>query len=155
MKMGCPSDSMIKKRETKQDLVKQTRLFEVFSKHIKSSFNQFSSFSSKYRIDGYCYNDKEIVCWVECKWYNNNAHCLLNVPKFNELIQLSETTMLPSYLVFREHNKWGFILLHDGNNIICSYTTKLMGGTPKGRTPNIDDVEPLICLDKSNIEWGN
>ena len=42
---------MIQKRETKEDLVKQKRLLEVFSKHIKSDFNQFSSFSKKYRID--------------------------------------------------------------------------------------------------------
>lgn len=146
---------MIQKRETKEDLVKQKRLLEVFSKHIKSDFNQFNSFSKKYRIDGYCYRDKDITCWVECKWYNKNAHCFLNVPKFNELIQLSKNTMLPSYLVFREYDRWGYILLHDGNNIVCNYTTKLIGGTPKGRIVNDDDIEPLIVLNKNNIEWGN
>ena len=63
--------------------------------------------------------------------------------------------MLPSYLVFREYDRWGYILLHDGNNIVCNYTTKLIGGTPKGRIANDDDIEPLIVLNKNNIEWGN
>ena len=148
---------MIKIRETKEDLIKQTRLFEVFSRHLNLSFNQFSSFSKKYRIDGYCYDikSKDIVCWVECKWYNNKAHCFLNVPKFNELISLSEVTSLPSYLLFREHNRWGYVLLHDGDKVVCDYKTKLMGGTPKGRVANSDDIEPLIAINKSNIVWGS
>ena len=148
---------MIQKRETKQDLKKQQRLFEVFSKRMNLSYNQFSSFSKKYRIDGYCYDDKDkkIACWIECKWYNKKAHCFLNVPKFKELVKLSETTLLPSYLLFREHEKWGYILLHSGKNITCKYTVKLMGGTPKGRTPNDDDIEPLIILNKEDIVWGN
>jgi len=148
---------MIHKRETKTDLIKQKRLFEVFSKHLSSSYNQFSSSSKKYRIDGYCYNpvDTNIICWVECKWYNKKAHCFLNVPKFKELITLSETTLLPSYLLFREYKRWGYIPLHNGRNIVCDYKVKLAGGTPEGRVPNDDDIEPLISLSRDNIVWGN
>jgi len=148
---------MIQKRETKIDLKKQTRLLEVFSNHLNVEFNQFSSFSKKYRIDGYFYDKKtkNITAWVECKWYNNKAHCFLNVPKFEELISLSRVTNLPSYLLFREYEKWGYILLHDGKKVVCSYNTKLLGGTPKGRVPNDDDIEPLITLSRDNIIWGN
>tara|TARA_R110002074_G_scaffold299362_4_gene470878 strand:+ start:221 stop:667 length:447 start_codon:yes stop_codon:yes gene_type:complete len=148
---------MIQKRETKDDLIKQTRLLEVFSKQLNLQFNQFSSFSKKYRIDGYCYDihSKNISCWVECKWYSNKAHCFINVPKFNELISLSKSTSLPSYLLFREYNRWGYILLHDGRNIVCNYEIKLMGGTPNGRIANDDDIEPLIILSRENIVWGN
>ena len=120
-------------------------------------FSQFSSYSKKYRIDGFLY-DKEtndITAWVECKWYNKIAHCFLNVPKFKELIYLSETTKIPSYLLFREFDKWGYICLHDGYKIKCSYKIKLTGGTPKGRIVNYDDFEPLVILDKKNITWGN
>ena len=146
---------MARKRETKQDLIKQKRLFEVFSKHMGLKFNQFSSFSGKYRIDGYCYYGENISCWVECKWYNNKAHCFLNIPKFKELILFSKLTLLPSYLLFREYRKWGYILLHDGKSIVCDYKIKLMGGTPEGRKPNDDDIEPLIILNRANIVWGN
>ena len=148
---------MIHKRETIRDLVKQKRLFEVFSKYMNLGYIQFPSFSKKYRIDGCCYDSKTkaIACWIECKWYSKEAHCFLNVPKFNEIIGLSQTTSLPSYLLFREFGKWGYILLHDGEKIACSYTVKLTGGTPKGRIANDDDTEPLIVLDKANIRWGN
>ena len=147
---------MIRIRETEEDLRKQKRLFEVFSKQKKLYYSQFSSFSKKYRIDGFCYDqNKNIKCWVECKWYNNNAHCYLNVPKFKELIDLSETTLLPSYFLFREYDRWGYIMIHDGFNIVCKYNTKLTGGTPNGREANPDDIEPIIVLNKENIIWGN
>jgi hypothetical protein len=147
---------MVTRRETKEDTDKQKRLFEVFSKKFNLKFNQFSSFSKKYRIDGYCYDDEnKINCWIECKWYTNKAHCFLNVPKFNELISLSELSKLPSYLLFREYDKWGFILLHNGKEIVCSYEIKRAGGTPKNRIENDDDIEPLIILNKKDVVWGN
>ena len=148
---------MVQKRETEEDLKKQKRLLDVFSKKLNTNYNQFSSFSKKYRIDAYLYDEqhKNIRAWVECKWYNNKAHCFLNVPKFKELISLSEMTNLPSYLLFREHNRWGYILLHDGLSVSCTYETKLLGGTPKGRVSNDDDVEPLVAINKRHIIWGN
>jgi hypothetical protein len=146
---------MIKKRETAGDLIKQERLFKVFSEHIGSGFGQFPSFQ-KYRIDGFCYNieSKDIVCWVETKWYKGRAHLFLNVPKFNELISLSESTALPSYLLFREYDKWGYVCIHDGKRTVCDYKTKLAGGTPKDKPVNSDDIEPLIILNRSGIIWG-
>ena len=58
-------------------------------------------------------------------------------------------------VLFREHDKWGYILIHDGKQIVCNYSVKLLGGTPNGRVPNEDDIEPLIALNKKNIVWGN
>ena len=148
---------MIQKRETKEDLKKQRRLLEVFSNLCEVDFNQFPSFSKKYRIDGYLYDKrtKDIISGVECKWYNGKAHCFLNVPKFQELVSLSSISGLPSYLLFREYDKWGYILIHDGKQIVCNYSVKLLGGTPNGRVPNEDDIEPLIALNKKDIVWGN
>jgi len=91
--------------------------------------------------------------WIECKWYRREAHCYLNVPKFNELLLLSERTNVPSYLVFREYKRWGYIMLHDGSNIVCKYSVKILGGTPKNRVQNGDDIEPLIVLDRDDIIW--
>lgn len=148
---------MVRFRETTEDLIRQKRLFEVFSNSLNVNYKQFSSYSKKYRIDGFCYNSntKDIINWVECKWYTTKAHCYLNIPKFKELIDLSEITSLPSYFLFREYERWGYILLHDGKKIRCNYKVKLAGGTPKGRVVNEDDIEPLILLDTNNIVWGN
>jgi hypothetical protein len=77
----------------------------------------------------------------------------LNVPKYAELINLSEMTGLPSYFVFREQGKWGYIVLHTGSNKAATFSVIQTGGTPKGRTPNPDDIEPLIKFDKSCIQW--
>jgi hypothetical protein len=143
-------------RETEADKKRQTRLFEVFSSHKELNFGQFSSSNKKYRIDGYLYDEsKNIRAWVECKWYNNRAHCFLNVPKYKELISLSSTTTQPSFLLFREHNKWGYICLHTGLEKGATYDIRLTGGTPKGRVINEDDIEPLVVLHKKFITWGN
>ena len=148
---------MVRFRETTEDLIRQKRLFEVFSKRLNVNYKQFSSYSKKYRIDGFCYhsNTKDIASWVECKWYSSKAHYYLNIPKFKELIQLSDITLLPSYFLFREYERWGYILLHDGKKMRCNYKVKLAGGTPKGRVVNEDDIEPLIVLDTKNVVWGN
>jgi len=143
-------------RETKKDRVKQTRLLDVFSSKLDCAYGQFKSTSNKYRIDGYLYDDdKNIKAWVECKWYNKKAHLFINPPKFIELTNLSEKTKLPSYFLFREGDFWGYILIHDGNEIVCNYTVRLCGGTPQGREVNDDDVEPLIVLAHDDIIWGN
>ena len=138
-------------RETEEDKRKQRRLFEVFAKHKGMNFKEFSPKSGKYRIDGFLYNhNNTITAWVECKWYNGKAHLYLNVAKYNELISLSNISDAPSYLLFREGNRWGFVKIGD-----CGGKIKLAGGTPKGRKPNKDDVEPLVCLDREDIIWGN
>jgi len=142
-------------RETSLDRQKQTRLFEVFSEKMNMSFNQFSSKSFKYRIDGYLYKDKIIKGWVECKWYSNKALLFINVPKYQELVNLSEMTGVPSYLLFREGDKWGVIIIHDGKNRVAKYEVKLLGGTPVNRVKNPDDIEPLMVLDRKQIRWGN
>ena len=143
-------------RETTEDRVKQTRLLDVFSSELDCAYGEFKSTSNKYRIDGYlCDSEKNIKAWVECKWYTNKAHLFINPPKFLELINLSEKTKLPSYFLFREGDFWGYILIHDGNEITCNYTVRLCGGTPQGREINDDDVEPLVTLAYDDIIWGN
>jgi len=144
-------------RENNDDLRKQERLFEVFSEKLGLDYIQFPSTGKKYRIDGclYSLDDGSVRAWVECKWYSGNAHCFLNPPKYNELIILGGLYKIPSYLVFREFDRWGYICLHDGDRVFCDYKLRVSGGTPQGRIPNNDDIEPLVCLNKDKIIWGN
>ena len=142
-------------RETPEDRRKQTRLFEVASKRNGLKFKQFKSSSNKFRIDGFFYDDDlNIKLWAECKWYSGKAHLYLNMAKFNELVYLSEYSKCQSILLFREYDNWGFVVIHDGNKIKCDYEVKLLGGTPKGRVINDDDIEPLIKINRNNIIWG-
>lgn len=143
-------------RETEQDKLHQTKLLEAFAKFKKLSYNQFPSNSGKYRIDGYLYdNDNNIKAWVECKWYSKEAYCYLNIPKYNELLQLSINTSQPSYLLFRVPGRWGWITIHTGHELGAEYKIQHKGGTQKGRATNVDDVEPLVVLDKKYIVWGH
>jgi len=138
-------------RETKQDRINQERLFKVFAEKKGWKYRMFPSTAKKYRIDGYFYDDKNNVkCWVECKWYSGKAYLMLNVPKYNELKSLTASTFYPSILLFREGDKWGWIVVGSSKPKI-----KVMGGTPKGRTPNEDDIEPLVVFNRSDIVWGN
>ena len=59
-----------------------------------------------------------------------------------------------SFLVFHELGKWGFICLHNGKRLTCKYQVKLMGGTPKGKPANHDDIEPLIVLSRKDVVWN-
>ena len=145
---------MIRKRENDQDKQNQKVLFDRFSRHLEMTYGQFSSFSKKYRIDGFVKDvEDNVTGWVECKWYKKKAYCWLNLPKYNELITLAEITGQPSYLVFRIPGKLGYIKLHDGETKTCSYTVKVTGGTQWGRFKNEDDIEPLICLGQKQIVW--
>ena len=95
-----------------------------------------------------------VVGWVEAKWYTGKAHLYLNVPKFDELVRLAEISKAPSFLVFREGDRWGYVRVHDGEKIVCEYIVKLAGGTPKGRVKNDDDIEPLVVISRKSITWG-
>ena len=152
---------MTQMRETAQDKVREEKLLRIMSEHLGCHYWQNPNLI-KYRLDGWFYKPKfegdnkgSMVGCAECKWYGDGktAFCALNVPKYAELINLSEMTGLPSYFVFREQGKWGYIVLHTGSNKAATFSVIQTGGTPKGRTPNPDDIEPLIKFDKSCIQW--
>lgn len=140
-------------RETKQDRSNQERLFIALSEKVGCQFKQFQS-NGKYRIDGYLYNGRKIIAWIECKWYNSKAFCGLNVPKYEELVSLSERHKIPSYLLIREGDKWGAILIHDGEQVRAETMLMHTGGTPPGRKANPDDIEPIVKFENTAIKWG-
>lgn len=153
---------MITMRETKADKSHEERLLIAMARHLGCTHKQSPNLK-KYRLDGWFHNGAEpdsrgdMLGWAECKWYGDNkkAFCALNVPKYMEMVNLSQTTMLPSYFIFRENNRFGYIVVHDGLMHRAKFKVSQAGGTAKGRQPNPDDIEPLIMFDKSEIIWGN
>jgi len=150
---------MIQMRETQRDRHKENKLLYAMASHLGCQYKQSPNIN-KYRIDGWFYNNgisgNEMMGWAECKWYGDGkkAYCALNVPKYGELINLSKLTLLPSYFIFREEGRFGYIIVHDGTMHRAKFKVMQAGGTAKGRTPNADDIEPLIMFDKSEIKWG-
>jgi len=141
-------------RETEQDKSNQSRILDAFAKKFNLQYLEFSSFSNKYRIDACFWKDGDIVAWAECKWYTNKAHLMLNVPKYLELYHLSTHTGLPSYLLFREGDRIGSIIINNPKrNTKASKKIILGGGTQKGRQKNSDDIEPLIKFTEEEIIW--
>lgn len=151
---------MIAMRENSSDRIKEQKLLGSMADFLKCNYMQSPNLK-KYRIDGWFHKGEqstsrgEMIGWAECKWYGDGkkAFCALNVPKYMELIHLSETTLLPSYFIFREQGKFGYIVIHDGVMHRAKFTVWQTGGTAKGRTPNSDDIEPLIMFDKQEIKW--
>lgn len=142
-------------RETKQDKRNELKLIKAFANLTSLNYQQNMT-HTKYRIDGWLYdNNKSVKAWLECKWYGDNkkAYLAMNPPKFKELVLLSMITGVKSYFIIREHGRWGYIKIHSGNEITAKYSTVIAGGTPKGRKPNPDDIEPLIKFDYSQVRW--
>ena len=146
-------------RETKEDLKHEGMLANTMAEIL---YAKASKAHAKYRIDGWFHQNKNLIGWFECKWYSqgHKAFAMLNVPKFKELVDLAELTGKPSYFLMREKQgpdvpgRMGYILIHDGKKIQCQYECKIAGGTPPGRKPLPDDVEPLIIFSYSEIVWA-
>jgi hypothetical protein len=149
---------MIHKRETEADRSKELKLLRVMADHLQCNYKQNPN-TYKYAIDGWFYSKTDnpqkglMMGWAECKWYSAKAHCFLNVAKYSELMGLSRCSVLPSYFVVREPGRWGYLELHDGFNQLGEVICVHEGGTPKGREPNEDDIEPLIKLNSDLIKW--
>lgn len=152
---------MIAMRETSSDRSHEQRLLVAMARRLKSQYKQSPNLK-KYRLDGWFHDGKEpdsrgnMIGWAECKWYGDGkkAFCALNVPKYMEMVHLSQTTMLPSYFIFREEKRVGYIVVHDGIMHRAKFKVVQTGGTAKGRTPNPDDIEPLIMFEKQEIQWA-
>ena len=153
---------MINMRETPTDRVKEKKLLSAMASTLNCQYSQSPNLK-KYRIDGWFHDGKDstskgkMLGWAECKWYGDGktAFCALNVPKYMELVQLSLITMLPSYFIFREDGRFGYLVVHDGIMPRAKFDVMQDGGTAKGRTPNPDDIEPLIKFHKKHIVWNN
>ena len=131
-------------RETSSDRSREQRLLAAMAKRLGCQYKQSPNLK-KYRLDGWFHNGQdcdsrgEMIGWAECKWYGDGktAFCALNVPKYAELINLSEMTGLPSYFVFREQGKWGYIVLHTSSNKAATFSVIQTGGTAAAPTITI------------------
>ena len=148
---------MIIKRETPDDRKREERLLQVMAEHLGFSYKQNPN-TNKYKIDGWFYHDQGggkglLAGWAECKWYTGKPHLFLNVPKYMELIDLARVSGVPSYFIVRKKSSWGYAVLHDGHSISAKVFPVVDGGTPPGREPNEDDIEPLIMVVEESVRW--
>lgn len=137
-----------------EKLAQENALLKALANYIGAdNYAKFADHSRKYRIDGCLYNNnKQVVAFAECKWYTSHSYLWINIPKYNEMKLLCETTGLNGYFVFREPSKCGFLTLFRGSRQITPHKTIWAGGTPKHRDTQHDDYEPLLQLERK-IEW--
>ena len=146
-------------RETNEDKDNQTVILDTLSAHLKCQYTQVETLG-KYKIDGWLHSGKNtnVLGFVECKWYGKIGFYGLNLPKYIEGCLLAQYARVPFYYAIRVpggdgRNRFGFITLHDGlwspsDPVSITHT----GGTQKGRQPNWDDVEPMVMLNKDDIQ---
>lgn len=135
--------------ETSTSRSQEATLLNALARHLGLQYKQFPKCSGKYRIDG-CLVDvgMRIGAWAEAKWYpTRNPYLAMNVPKYLELLALSERFSVPAYFVFRIPGEWGYCSVEDIKEI------KWAGGTPAHREANDDDFEPLVFFDKTKVKW--
>jgi hypothetical protein len=145
------------KRETPDDRKREERLLQVMADHLGLSYKQNPN-TNKYKIDGWFLHDQGygkglLAGWAECKWYTGKPHLFLNVPKYMELIDLARVSGVPSYFIVRKESSWGYAVLHDGYSLSAKVFPVVDGGTPPGREPNEDDIEPLIMIFEEHVRW--
>ena len=140
-------------RETDGDLKKEVRILKRTAHHFGMEWFSFPSNQGKYRIDGYLYEGNMIRYWVECKWLSGEGFKSLNVPKYVEGCGLARETSCPFLYVFRAPGKLGYITVHSGVWSDAGAQFLLAGGTPPGRDPNWDDIEPMAMFNNAPITW--
>jgi hypothetical protein len=155
-------------RETVEDKKKEEVILRALVWHFnKQNVNQNESHSyqqvmthGKYKIDGWVYNQNaEITHWVECKALSKEGFYGVNFPKYIEGVNLARESGLPFLYAFcvksqKGNKKIGYFTVHNGIWEDCKQNLNRCGGTPPGRSPNWDDIEPMMMfIDATEINW--
>lgn len=137
-------------RETPEDKQREGLILAALAKYAKRDFQQVMTLG-KYKIDGWLLQGNEVKAWAECKWLTKTGFYGLNVPKFIEGCQLAKYTHIPFIYAFRDPEGYGYIMVHDATWPVASTTFRLAGGTQAGRSPNWDDIEPMMLFNERDI----
>ena len=147
-------------RETAADLQAEAEILDLYCSRYGFSWRKLGN-GGKYRIDAVI-TDGDVVCaWVEVKDYRNRKPYLgLNVPKFMEGVQLSQFTGLPFLLILRHTLDQGDEqIVRLGALNLCENGMQrdgllvMAGGTPPGRQPLPDDIEPMYRFHLADVCW--
>jgi len=139
-------------RETQSDLKNEADILGRFCQSMKCEWAKLGN-GGKYRIDSVLFRGNIPVAWVEVKDYKAGLFLGLNVPKYIEGCELSNYTQIPFFLLFRHEGEIGYLKIHNGAWPHAEARLLMAGGTPKGRQPLPDDVEPMFLFDDSQVEW--
>jgi hypothetical protein len=140
-----------KLRETPADLKREAAVLDAFAEKWKCSWRKLGN-GGKYRIDAVMYRGKDVMAFVEVKCHAT-SFVGLNVPKYMEMINLGQTTAIPCYFLIKRGDQYGYVSVWDHVWKGSSPKLRMAGGTPPGREPLPDDVEPMMMFSDSDITW--
>lgn len=141
------------KRETEDDLRKEAGLLDHFCKMRDIEWKKLGN-GAKYRIDAVLLKGKDVVGWAEVKNYDAGLFLGLNVQKYIEGCALAQETEKPFLFIFSHNRRVGYLKVHGGGAYSdLEKRLKYCGGTPKGRMPLPDDIEPMFLFDEKDVRW--
>lgn len=141
------------KRETQDDLNAEAEILDYIAKKSDCEWRKLGN-GGKYRIDAVMHSGGDVRAWFEVKDYKRSLFLGLNVPKYIEGCNLATATAIPFIFGFRYEGKVGIIKIHGGGPFEdVSPQLRMAGGTPKGRKPNPDDVEPMYMFSEDDVRW--
>jgi hypothetical protein len=139
-------------RETDADLAKEAEILDHLSSKWKCEWCKLGN-GGKYRIDAVLHRGPKIVAWVEVKAHGT-SFVGLNIPKYQEGMTLARDTEAPFVFAFSRDSKIGWIKVHGGGAWSdVTPNLRMAGGTPKGRKPLPDDIEPMMMFNETDISW--
>ena len=139
-------------RETEDDLRAEREILTDLAIRWRCNWRKLGN-GGKYRIDAVLEREREIMMWVEVKDYSHDRFVGMNIPKYMEGCQLAALTGHPFYQIIRVDGRLGIVRIHDGLTSMAPPKYMIAGGTPVGREPLPDDIEPMAMFDKSLIRW--
>lgn len=140
-------------RETPQDLKREAEILDALCHKFKCDWKKLGN-GGKYRIDAVLHRGAVVDAFAEVKDYKTALHLYMNVPKYLEGMRIAEATQKPFLFIVRYQGKIGYIKAHGGGAWSDVQANVIMGGgTPPGRKPNPDDVEPLMQFNPMDIKW--
>lgn len=140
-------------RETPEDLEREASILDELCHNFKCGWKKLGN-GGKYRIDAVIFRGENIAAFAEVKHYPKRLHLLMNVAKYIEGVRIAEVTGKPFLFIVRHEDRVGYIKVHSGGPYSDIQADIIMGGgTPPGREPNPDDVEPLMRFNPVDVIW--
>lgn len=141
------------KRETSDDLHAEAEILDHIAAQSNCEWRKLGN-GGKYRIDAVMHRGSEVKAWFEVKDYKRGLFLGLNVPKYIEGCNLATVTAIPFVFGFRHEGRIGIIKIHSGGPFEdLTPELRMAGGTPQGRKPNPDDVEPMYMFSHKDVRW--
>jgi len=139
-------------RETSNDLAMEKEILDAVCFKWHCGWRKLGN-GGKYRVDAVLQEGPEIRAWVEVKDYSSPKFIGMNIPKYMEGVALAKVTGCTFMLLIRVAGRIGYIRLHDGLDTLAPPKFIVTGGTPAGKTPLPDDIEPMAMFDQTVVRW--